>query len=127
MDDVFALSRSLGDAAASTIARKRRDLENRIGIILCARSDCDVTSALLRKIANARDQLLTFIDAPDLVQPTNNDCERALRPAVISRKVTNGFRSSWSAKVDAALRTVVDTERLAGVSPYHAIRDTVCA
>ncbi len=127
LDDVFALWRSLADIAASTIARKRRKLENRIGEILCARSDCDVTSALLRKIANARDQLLTFLDAPDLVQPTNNGCERALRPAVISRKVTNGFRSSWAAHADTALRTVIDTERLAGVSPYHAIRNTISA
>ncbi len=127
IDDVFALSRSLADIAASTMARKRRKLENRIGEILCARSDCDVTSALLRKIANARDQLLTFLDAPDLVQPTNNDCERALRPAVINRKVTNGFRSGWAAHADAALRTVIDTERLTGVSPYHAIRNTIGA
>jgi transposase len=125
MDDVFALWRSLADIAASTVARKRRKLDDRIGRILCARSDCEVTSALLRKIANARDQLLTFLDAPDLVQPTNNDCERALRPAVINRKVTNGFRSSWAAHADAALRTVIDTERLAGVSPYHAIRNTI--
>jgi transposase len=125
MDDVFALWRSLADIAASTVARKRRKLDDRIGRILCARSDCEVTSALLRKIANARDQLLTFLDAPDLVQPTNNDCERALRPAVISRKVTNGFRSSWAAHADAALRTVIDTERLAGVGPYHAIRSTI--
>ena len=125
MDDVFALWRSLADIAASTMARKRRKLEDRIGQILCTRSDCDVTSALLRKIANARDQLLTFLDAPALVQPTNNDCERALRPAVISRKITNGFRSAWAARADAALRTVIDTERLAGVSPYHAIRNTI--
>jgi transposase len=127
MDDVFALWRSLTDIAAGTVARKRRKLEDRIGEILCARSDCDVTGALLRKIANARDQLLTFLDAPDLVQPTNNDCERALRPAVISRKVTNGFRSSWAAHADTALRTVIDTERLAGISPYHAIRNTIRA
>jgi transposase len=127
IDDVFALSRSLAEFAASTVARKRRKLEDRIGEILCARSDCDVTSALLRKIANARDQLLTFLDAPDLVQPTNNDCERALRPAVISRKITNGFGSSWAAHADAALRTVIDTERLTGLSPYHAIRNTIGA
>jgi transposase len=127
IDDVFALWQSHTDSAASTVARKRRNLEVRIGEILRARSDCDVTSALLRKIANARDQLLTFLDAPDLVQPTNNDCERALRPAVIGRKVTNGFRSSWAARADAALRTVIDTERLSGVSPYHAIRSTICS
>ncbi len=127
MDDVFALWRSLADIAASTVARKRRKLDDRIGRILCARSDCEVTSALLRKIANARDQLLTFLDAPGLVQPTNNDCERALRPAVINRKVTNGFRSAWAAHADAALRTVIDTERLAGLGPYHAIRNTIGA
>ena len=125
MGDVFALWRSLGDLAASTIARKRRDLENRIGRILCLGSSCDVTAALLRKIANARDQLLTFIGAPGLVQPTNNDCERSLRPAVINRKVTNGFRANWAAKGDADLRTVVDTQRLAGIGPYHAIQNAI--
>ena len=64
MDDVFALWRSLADIAASTVARKRRKLDDRRGRILCARSDGEVTSALLRKIANARDRLLTFLDSP---------------------------------------------------------------
>lgn len=127
MDDVFALWRGLDRLASSTIARKRRDLETRIGRILATQSDCDVTTALLGKIANARDQLLTFLDAPDLVEPTNNGCERDLRPAVITRKVTNGFRSAWAAHADAALRTVVDTERLTGTGPYHAIQRTITA
>ena len=80
---------------------------------------------VIEREAGRLHQLLTFLDASDRVQPTNNDCERALRPAVINRKVTNGFRSSWAAHADAALRTVIDTERLAGVSPYHAIRNTI--
>lgn len=122
MGDVFTLWHSLQDLAASTVARKRRDLENRIGKILCVRSSCEITAAVLRKIGNARDQLLTFLDAPDIVQPTNNDCERALRPAVINRKVTNGFRAEWAAHADAALRTVVDTSRLKSIMPFDAIR-----
>ena len=36
-------------------------------------------------------------------EPTNNESERALRPSVIFRKVTNGFRSEWRAKVYADL------------------------
>jgi transposase len=84
-----------------------------------------VTGALLRKIANAREQLLTFLDAPGLLQPTNNDCKRALRPAVINRKVTNGFGANWAAQADADVRTVIDTERLAGIGPYLAIRNTI--
>jgi transposase len=125
MDDVFALWHHHDTFAASTIALKRRNLENRIGKILCAQTDCDVTRALLRKITNDRDQLLIFFDAPDLLQPTNNDCKRALRPAVINRKVTNDFRSFWAAQADAAVRTVIDTERLVGLSPFHAIRNIV--
>lgn len=125
--EVFALWRGIGDLAASTIARKRRNLENRIGAILCAQTECGVTRALLAKVANARDQLLTFIEAPELVEPTNNACERALRPAVIHRKVTNGFRAAWAAQTDAALRTVVDTARLSGQNPYRIIRKTVAS
>ena len=56
---------------------------------------------------------------------TNNACERALRPAVIQRKVTNGFRSLWAAEGDCAVRTVTDTAKLAGKSPYQTIIETL--
>ena len=82
----------------------------------------------MAKIARARDQLLTFMDAPrGLVEPTNNACERALRPAVIARKVTNGFRSVWGAEADAAVRSIVDTKALAGIGSFNAIRSVVTA
>ena len=125
-NDVFALARA--DLAASTLKRKRRDLERRIDSILLQTTDCDETRKVLRKIANARDQLLTFLDAPDgLVDATNNACERALRPAVINRKVTNGFRSLWGARIDAALRSTVDTGRLTGCNPFDTINQTLAA
>ena len=105
--------------------RKRRDLDNRIADIVCAATSCEETGAVLRKIANARDQLFSFIDAPDVIEPTNNPCERRLRPAVIARKVTNGFRSGWAADGDAAVRTVVDTAGLSGINPYLEIRQVL--
>ena len=43
---------------------------------------------------------------------TNNVSERALRPSVIFRKVTNGFRSEWGAQTYAAFRSVVSTAKL---------------
>ena len=104
MTNVFALAHSLPDAAASTIARKLRDLEKRIDAILKEKTACDVTAPILRKIGNARHQLLVFVQAPGLVEPTNNACERALRPSVITRKVTNGFRAFWVAEDDATIR-----------------------
>lgn len=127
IDDVFTLARGLDTFAASTIKRKRRQLDDRIADIMRVRTGCDETRAVLNKITNARDQLLTFVDAPDLVEPTNNGCERALRPSVINRKVTNGFRAAWAADNDAAIRTTVDTARLSGQNPYSVIRQTILA
>ena len=69
----------------------------------------------------ARDKLLVFLRRRD-VEPTNNGSERELRPSVIFRKVTNGFRSLWGAKAHADLRSIVATGRLAGYGPLSAIR-----
>ena len=60
---------------------------------------------------------LTFADFSGEVEVTNNECERDLRPAVLQRKVTNGFRSMSEAKGDCAVRTVVDTQKLKGKKP----------
>ena len=69
----------------------------------------------------ARDKLLVFLDRRD-VEPTNNGAERGLRPSVIFRKVTNGFRSNWGAKVYADLCSIVATGRIHGRSPLASLR-----
>ena len=56
------------------------------------------------------------------VPTTNNACERALRPSVIFRQVTGGFRAEWGAKVYAAAASVIATERLHGLTAPAAIR-----
>ena len=63
--------------------------------------------------------MLTFCDFPGKVDATNNVSERALRPSVIQRKVTNGYRAKWAADVEADMRTTVDTARLAGDQPFY--------
>src|SRR5688572_8743175 len=85
---VFALSGQVTTLAASTLSAKRRTLERQLADILAAASSCDLTLALQAKIGRAREQLLTFLGHPGRVETTNNACERALRPAVIQRKVT---------------------------------------
>ena len=56
-------------------------------------------------------------------EPTNNESERALRPSVIFRKATNGFRSEWRANVYADLCSIVETSRRNGRCAHAAIRD----
>jgi transposase len=72
-----------------------------------------VAKRLQKRFRKHRDKLLTFLHHPG-VPPTNNDSERALRPSVIHRKVTNGFRSEWGAHAYAALQTVTATARHRG-------------
>lgn len=52
---------------------------------------------------------------------TNNACEREIRPPVIFRKVTGGFRSSWGAHIHAGYRSVTGTARLHGHTALQAI------
>ena len=124
---VFALAKHVTDLAASTLAAKRRSLDRQLGAILAEPSRCDLTRDLQAKIGRARDQLLVFLAHPGHVAPTNNGSERLLRPSVIQRKMTDGYRALWAAQGEADVRTVVDTERLTGGSPFGTILKTVGA
>ena len=127
LQSVFALAGRATDLATSTLAAKRRTLDRQLRAILATPSGCDLTRALQAKIGRASEKLLVFLDYPGLVEATNNGCERSLRPAVVQRKVTNGYRAKWAADGEAAIRTVVDTARLAGDSAFGTIFKTVGA
>jgi len=75
---------------------------------------------LQRQTRRWRSQFFTFM-TDRAVPPTNNAAERALRPSVIFRKVTNGFRSLWGADVHALIRSVIGTGRLNGLTAHQAI------
>jgi len=75
---------------------------------------------LRRQTLRWRHQLFVFLTDPE-VPASDNAAERALRPSVIFRKVTNGYRSLWGAKTHALIRSVIGTGRLHGRTPYQAI------
>jgi transposase len=76
---------------------------------------------LQRRYQKYRQALFVFLYRTD-VEPTNNVAERALRPSVIHRKVTGGFRSAWGAKTYAALASLIDTAELSGIHAFDAIQ-----
>lgn len=124
----FDLAESAASLAAPTLAAKRRALERRLTSILAAPTSCDLARGVQGKTQRARDQLPTFADRPGEVAATNNACGRDLRPSVIQRKVTNGYRAMWAAEGEADIRTVVDTARLKpGTSVFSTILQTVTA
>jgi transposase len=106
----------------STLAQYRADLERRLDRLLAgALPDRPDARRLFRAMRRDRENLFRFITRRD-VPYTNNACERALRPSVIFRKVTGGFRAEWGATVYAAAATVIATGRLHGTTALAAIR-----
>ncbi len=117
-----AIGRRRPTLADATIKTYARDLGRDLDRLL----DLEPTEAEGRHlrdsmIVDGRDKLLVFLTRRD-VEPTNNVSERALRPSVIFRKVTNGFRSGWGAKVYADLCSIVATGRIKGRSPFASLR-----
>jgi transposase len=125
LQDACAVGRRRPDLADATIAAHRRRLERQLDRLL-ARKPTDAEGRKLRDAValDCRGKLLVFLKRRD-VEPTNNESERALRPSVIFRKVTNGFRSEWGAQAYAALCSIVETGRRNGRSALAAIRDAL--
>lgn len=128
LQDVFALAARIETLAPATIAARRRALERRLTAIVETPTSCDLARDLQNRFRRARDQLLTFARWPGLVGASNNAYERALRPSVVQRKMTNGYRAMWAAQGEADMRTVVDTARLRpGTNAFQVILQTVSA
>src|SRR3954470_6102601 len=75
---------------------------------------------LRRRYLAVRDSLFTFLEHPE-APSDNNGSERDLRPLVVYRKVTGGFRSGWGAGPCAAVEWVVAPAPRRGIDAYHAI------
>jgi len=109
------------DLKDSTLAQYRADLDRRLDRLLAATPTTEAGRKLAQGIRKCRGDLFLFITRRD-VPATNNGCERALRPSVIFRKVTGGFRSNWGAHTYAAAASVIATGRLHGHSALQALQ-----
>jgi transposase len=79
---------------------------------------------LQKSLSKHFDKLWVFLDRPD-VPFDNNASERALRPAVIHRKVIGGFRTEDGAAAYATYRTIEDTARKRRQAIPHALYEVL--
>ena len=112
------------DLKNTTLAQYRADLDRRLDRLLAVNPTTEAGHQLARGIRKCRGDLFVFVTHRD-VPATNNECERALRPSVIFRKVTGGFRSQWGARTYADALSVIATGRLHGRSAFQALRDAL--
>ena len=109
----------------TTLVQYRYGLERRLDRIMArAVPRGREGEKLRRRIGRCREHLTVFV-ADREVPSTNNVSERALRPSVVFRKVTNGFRSEWGAEAYAAFRSVVSTAKATGGTVLLAVKDAL--
>lgn len=68
-----------------------------------------------------RTELFVFLE-DRRVSATNNVAEREIRPSVVFRKVTGGFRSSWGPTAHVGYGSATSTARIAGRTACGAMR-----
>lgn len=78
----------------------------------------DPQATLARRIGLFLGELFTFVEFPE-VPDDNNAAERAIRPAVVIRKICGGTRSPKGTYVKAALMSLFATWKLEGVDPIR--------
>jgi transposase len=81
---------------------------------------------MCRELYNHRQWLWTFVDVTG-IEPTNNTAERALRPAVIYRKLSFGTQSESGSRFIERMLTVTETCRLQNRSVYDYLTEAVIA
>jgi hypothetical protein len=127
------LRRLLGDAIrlkkrdtipAAEFASRRARLTVRLDELLATGWEDTDAKRLIKRLRRHRDDLLTFLDEPN-VPFDNNHAERAIRPAVMIRKNSFGNRSERGADAQAVLMSVYRTLQQRGHAPLKTIVDAL--
>ena len=111
----------LADATLKTYAAR---LDAALDDLMALQPAHEAGVKLQRVVKKIRRHLFVFLTNRD-IPATNNGSERALRPCVVFRKITNGFRTEWGARLYADIRSVVETARRRAIGALQAIRLTL--
>lgn len=112
----------------SNYPERARELDLRITDYLRPRvlSDAD-NHRLLNEIGRHHDRgnLLRFLHSPQTIEPTNNAAERALRPAVIARKVSHCSKNERGAAAYTAFKSVIGTLKKSGGKTLEKLKELI--
>ena len=122
----IAIGRRRDTLKDATLKQYHADLDRRLDRIMAAVPLGEPGRKLRKRIAANRVHLFVFVTNRE-VPYTNNVSERQLRPGVIFRKVTNGFRCEWGAETYAAFRSVVSTAKANRASVLDVLRFVLAA
>lgn len=126
--ELFALWKRVRDGTLqrSTLVRRMQPLRGTVhGLLL--RGWCHPTThGMCQELLTHEGHLWTFLEVAG-VEPTNNAAERALRHAVIWRKLSFGTQSAAGSRFVERMLTVIETCRRAGRNVFAWLTQTVQA
>ena len=118
------VGRRRDDLQDTTLAQYHAKAERRLDALLGPSAAHPAGQVLQAQIKAWRTKFFVFM-TDRRVPATNNISEREIRPSVVFRKVTNGFRSDWGAGVHAGYRSLTSTARLHAHTAIDAVRALV--
>lgn len=118
----IAIGRRRDTLNDSTLQQYRARADRRLDRLLARTAPHPAGRTLQAQVKAWRTKFFVFLE-DRRVSATNNVAEREIRPSVVFRKVTGGFRSHWGPSVHAGYRSVTSTARLTGQTAFSAIRD----
>jgi transposase len=126
VQDMLRLKKHRGKLKAEIYRRRVERVERRLQALANPTwndADADRLSGRLHKY---RAKLTTFLHKKE-VDGTNNAAERALRPAVVMRKITGGSRSAQGAKAWSILASVMRTAEQQGRDVFETLKQLLRA
>jgi transposase len=110
---VTALSRARPEMAATAFEAERARIEGAVDRLLDEAVTTDAEARVRNRLSKRREHLLGCLYEP-AAEATNNRAERALRPAVIARKLSCGNKTEAGMRCWEILTSLAETCRQAG-------------
>jgi transposase len=125
---LFALWKRVRDGTLlrSTMVHRMQPLRETVHRLLLRGWCHDTTRGMCKELWTHQDHLWTFLQVEG-VEPTNNAAERALRHAVIWRKLSFGTQSAAGSRFVERLLTVIETCRRAGRNVFAWLTEAIGA
>lgn len=121
VQDMLKLKKRRKKLKAEDYGRRVERIEDRLQTLAQSVWNDPDADRLSRRLNKYRSKLTTFLHKKE-VEGTNNAAERALRPAVVMRKITGGSRSPAGAKAWAILASVMRTAEQQGKDVLESIK-----
>lgn len=109
--DSLRLKQRVSDLPQDVFDRRLKRIHRRLAKLAQATYETHDCQRLAKRLSKHAHQLFTFLEQMD-VESDNNRAERAIRPAVVTRKISGGNRSPKGTEAFGIITSVIQTCKL---------------